>query len=841
VVLSLPLTALLCAAAVPAAAPADQDKKPAEAAPGPAPEGPRLRLGSGHFRHGGGLLRIYPLPDGKRLLTIATDSRARVWDIAAEKQLLEITLATEPGYIVFSPSPDGKSLAVASTADRAIRAWSLADGKPTWKSPALAPGQEFADLEYSPDSKLLLSAHPGGVFRVWDAAAGKELRRLGPPDGAGGVNALSATFFPDGRAAAVIEGWAVRALDIQDGKELRWFGGHTAPVARLAFSADGRRMATVGSDRAARVWDLASGQTVAKLSLPLAGGSDVAFTPDGQSLAVCCFDGAVRLFDLDGRDEARRTITVGATGPRHLALSRDGKALYVGGTTESVVRGYDVATGKELYPVVGHVGAVTALAWSPDGKVLASAGHSDRSVILWDPAGGRMIRRLPALEAPHFTTILQFAPDGQALLSYGGDRTLRAWDVARGQELRSFTAAPLPPQWVSLSGDGRLAAVATADRKVRVWDTGQGKALHVLGLPAPTAPGGSATGTGSLLFAGDNRTLLVQDPGEGVTRRYDALTGRELDKVGGITTRHGSLPAPSADRRTHILSTGRMTSLVETATGQVRQAFAQPPSPPAAAPSRLSPFIVAAAVSPDGRTVATATSDDVLRFWDTGSGRLLAERKVPLPNTRLLAFAPDGKTLASAGPDTGPLLWDVPGPAAEGRFTARPVTAAGLGELWQDLEGENAARAWQAMLALASAPKEALPLVKKQLDAMPGAKQVARWIADLDADEFAARERASEELIRAGPAAEGAVKKALASKPSAEARRRLDHVLARLKDAPAPSRDEVRAARAVELLERIGTAEARRILEEAAAGASGPWSAEARSALERLKGRDPAP
>jgi hypothetical protein len=267
-----------------------------------------------------------------------------------------------------------------------------------------------------------------------------------------------------------------------------------------------------------------------------------------------------------------------------------------------------------------------------------------------------------------------------------------------------------------------------------------------------------------------------------------------------------------------------------------------PPAVPGA-PARVNPQIMAAAVSPDGRTVASVTGDGVLRFWDSGSGKALVERAGLPRNTNALAFAPDGRTLATAGPEPGATLWDVPGLAAEGRFAPKEVTADTLPELWKDLAGDDAPRAWQAILTLASSPKESLSFVKKQLQpaAAPDAKQVARWIADLDAEQFQDREKATEELVHAGKSAEDAIRKALANKPTAEARQRLDFVLSKLGGTLGPSLEEVRASRVIELLEQIGTAEARLTLEGIAKGADSRMSGEAHSALDRLKARELAP
>jgi hypothetical protein len=160
---------------------------------------------------------------------------------------------------VFCVSHDGKSLAAANDSDKTIRVWSLADGKETVAFRAARANQGFGGLDYSADGKRLVSSHHDRTYRFWDSATAAEIRRMSvplpaPPTGnftpMGRVN-----FTPDGKALAVAEDWAVRFLDAEDGKELRWFGGHVAPVASYAFSPDGKRMVTVAGDRSARLWD----------------------------------------------------------------------------------------------------------------------------------------------------------------------------------------------------------------------------------------------------------------------------------------------------------------------------------------------------------------------------------------------------------------------------------------------------------------------------------------------------------------------------------------------------------------------------------------------------------
>jgi WD40 repeat protein len=815
--------------------------KPSASAADALPSGARLRIGTGRFHHGGAVSRILPLPDGQRLLTLAHDGKARVWDIAAEKELFQIALNNPSVGLVFSVAPDGKTLATANFLDHTIHVWSLTDGKEVQVFAPLPANQRFADLEYSPDGKCLVSAHLDHVFRIWDLATARVVRQLGQPRNPlpNLPAATRATYLPDGKALAVIEDWGVRVLDAEDGKELRWFSGHTSPVAALAFSPDGKRMATVAADRAVRVWELATGQTVARLPVSVGGGRELAFDRDGRRLAVLCSDRTIHVFDAQTQKPLSH-IDLGPGGPAStFALTPDGKSIFVS-SGETVLRGYVTATGKELYSTTGHVGPVQALAWAPNGKHLATSGQHDRTVFIWDTVRGDLLHRLPALDPGFTTTQVQFAADGKALLTYGTDRKVHVWDAADGRELNSFAVAPLVPTSFAFSCDGRLAAAATLDRKVRVWELSAARQQHILEIPQATGRNNAYAAV--LTFSGDNRTLTAHLPYERLVRRWDAVTGRELGEWKGDAAALGIYyQARSADGRNYLVLQGAATQMIEAATGRPRQTFTLPGAPAVPGPrARPTAGNIAAALSPDARILGTLGNDGVLRFWNTGSGKILAERPGLPAGSGVLAFAPDSKTLASAGAASGALLWDVPGAAGEGQLVPE---GASPDELWKDLSGEDSARAWQAILALSATPRETITFVQRQLQpsAAPDAARLAKFIADLDADEFQKRETATEDLVRAGKAAEDVVRKALASRPSAEAKQRLEFVLGKLKGDLGPNLQEVRAARAIEVLEKIGTAEARQLLDNVAHGADGPLTAEARAALERLQARVATP
>jgi WD40 repeat protein len=829
--LAIALAALLgTAGRVPAA-----DEKPALDPNGdPLPPGARTRLGTARFRHGAAVTWLGTLPGGK-LISTAGDGRLRVWDPATGKELLNFGAATSFYPRGIAVSPDGKTAATGNY-DRVIRVWDLASGKQVSHFPAQPLPQPVAGVAFSPDGKTLASYSPDKVIRLWETATGKELRSFGQPPGRPGASGTASdmAFTADGKTLLVAEEWVVRAWDVEGGKELRWLGGHTAVVSGMAFAPDGKLLATAAADRAVRLWDPATGKTVARLPVGPGGARAVAFTPDGKTLATAGNDRTVRLWDVETRKEVG-AFEGNPAGLTALAFSEDGKTLFTGGS-DNTIRPFDVAARKPLVEFVGHLGPVSAVAWSPDGKTVATGGMTDRAILLWDVATGKPAGRLPGHELA--VTHLAFRPDGKTLLSAGMDRTVRVWDLAAGKEVQQFVCSPAHVVSLAFSPDGKLVALVGAERLVRVWDVAAEKELHR--LEVTTQP--NLSPVLALTFGGDSRTLLAAGS-DRVVRTWDAVRGEEA----GSITPPSPLPltaqtfAVTADGKTAVLAGGPAPTLLELATGKERHRFTLPPPPPGAPRPASGPGAVA--VSPDRRTLATMAYDGTLRLWDTGTGKVLLLHPGTLGANKSLAFSPDGRALVSVGSDATVLVWDVPGPEAEGRLPLKDVGADQLPRLWNDLGADDAARGFQAVLTLGAAGEEAVTFLADRLKpAGPiDEKQIAKLIAELDADKVQDRERATEELVRAGKQAEKAVRKALGDRPPVEVRRRLEYVLSKLTGTVAQSPEVVRGLRAVEVLEAIGTPAARKVLESLAGGpAESRLTLDARAALARLEPR-PSP
>jgi hypothetical protein len=306
-------------------------------------------------------------------------------------------------------------------------------------------------------------------------------------------------------------------------------------------------------------------------------------------------------------------------------------------------------------------------------------------------------------------------------------------------------------------------------------------------------------------------------------RVVDLTTGRVVREL-GRTPQHAVALTP--DGRGLVFWRGSGTDyaleLVEARTGRARWALT--PGKP----------VGNLAVSPDGRLLAATERDgDGLHFIDAVTGKSVATRKAGRLFNGLdpLAFSPDGRLVARSADDGTILVWRVP--AAPAR-PAIEVTAEELAAAWRDLAADDAAVAFRALVRLADAPASAVPLFRRELLREDDRERIERLVAGLDAAAYPDRERAERELGALGAVARQFLVKGRRAGPSLEARTRIEKLLAAEPD-PLATPAGLRQLRAVEALERIGTADARAVLERLAeAGPDDPLAHEARLSLGRM-------
>jgi WD40 repeat protein len=798
----------------------------------PLPKGAVARLGTLRFCQPFPTSIAYS-PDGKVLASGGSDNRIRLWDPDTGKEV-RILEGHKGSVNCIAFSPDGKWLASGSQ-EHELWLWDVATGKERRRFHGHTAAIER--LALSPDGKALASSCLGGTLRLWDTATGKETRSL-PIDGGCRISAM--TFSPDSKRLAFNnrDDKGIQLVDVADGKVVQTFPGHEDRVYQLVFSADGATLYSAGG--ALRAWDVASGKELRRYDDGKAAVICLALAPDGKTLAYGTGpDGMVHVWDLAADKHLVPPWKANRWAVASITYSPDGKKVAVGRDEIAI---YEVATGKRLNPSPERRSPVRRIEYAGDGKALA-VWRQDETIELWDTASWRKAATVSA-RMGHLTA-MAFPPGGKYLTTAEGDRNLTNgalchWDPQTGKRLQEF-----PPEqgWIDLlfySADGAALVRWQSEQRhtcvyVR-WDPTTGKERGRFEGPKRPRGGWSAR-------LSPDGTLLACATSEGAVALWDTRTDKVVRTFGRRVDGNWGSVVFSPDGRTIVTPGGkgmdgreRIQSdfvLWETATGRERLHVAMNAGPAANA-----------AFSPDGRLLASVGRTETIYLWDAWTGEEVGRLTGHREGISSLSFAPDGKALASGGADATVLIWDVSGLAPAPKPAAKKLGRDELARCWDDLAGTDATRAYRAMADLARRPDEAEGLLKDKLDAGPGqnAERLARLIAALDDDDFETREGATKELANLGRSAEAALSKARDGKLSAEAKRRVEELLAKL-DGKADDPEERRLLRVIEVLERLGTPEARRLLGMLAKEGTGAGLArEAKASIERLgKARGVAP
>lgn len=275
----------------------------------------------------------------------------------------------------------------------------------------------------------------------------------------------SIAFSTDGKLLATgsYDGTA-KIWDTASGTERFHLQGDTGKIDQVTFSPNGRRLAMSTRSQSPRLWDTATGKEEAIIKTPVGNGSFVAFAPHRPLLASSTGND-VKLWDLEAGTEVATLRGHTAQVNPGSRFSPDGTLLATG-SYDATVRLWDVARRETRFVLRGHTACVPCLSFSPDGKRLASAGW-DKTVKLWDVATGTELMTLRGHTAE--VGSVAFAPDGRFLASGSWDKTVKLWDATTGQELTTLTGHSAMVWRVAFSPDGKTLASASADRTVKLW------------------------------------------------------------------------------------------------------------------------------------------------------------------------------------------------------------------------------------------------------------------------------------------------------------------------------------------------------------------------------------
>jgi WD40 repeat protein/serine/threonine protein kinase len=544
-------------------------------------------------------------PDGHHL-AITGGRWLRVLDAESGRMLFQREAPAGPWGVAFRP--DGKVLA-CGWGDGTVRISSLENERESFT--LAGNGAGMSDVAFSPNGEFLAAGSRDGTVLLWNAQTWEKLDLAAFESGRGAVLSVAfdatSQWLAAGGTIGMVQLWNVRSGNPAVEKPLQLSGA----VQSVAFSPDGKRLATVGGQQTIHLFDTQTAKpfdaTTGK-ALPVWRAHSsliqkLAFSPDGSRLISGGADGAVRIWSTQ---ETKESIPIGKGHTRwHVAVSPDGSLLActdVGGK----VALWDARTLSVVRMLEGPPAQVHAVAFSLDNQRLA-AGFGDGQVFIWDIQGEHSPLKLPARDS-HQVMSVAFSPDGKLLATGARDRTsqhsdnLRLWDASTGEPVSTLggqspnlghTAAVIS---VAFSPDGQRLASGSTDQTARLWDVAARREVSPLRAR-------HADDVRSVAFSNDGKRLA--------SASYDGTVQiRDLDS--GQTVK------------------------LEGHTGQV----------------------TCVCFSRDGSRVATASSDQTIKVWDGQTGQELLTLRGHAGSVTCVAFSADGHRLFSLSADRTLRVWD---------------------------------------------------------------------------------------------------------------------------------------------------------------------------------------
>lgn len=643
--------------------------------------------------------------DGRLLAASAADNSVKIWDVNSGRELQTLigsqaTLSAAFGVYFISFASDDRLVTISD----AVRMWDVNTGRELSKLELGSPDTSAfsgsgAGMAISPDGKQLVLLHDDSEAhaRVIDLASGREVRQLKLSDKR--IDTSAFAFAPDGRvfAAGVVDK-KLKLWDVNTKKEQE-LTQTTKDYPQLKFSRDGRLLA-LSENYVVRIWDVANARELAQLKVPNSGAftrqadAYIAFSDDGKRLASGGFDTDTiiwetetgkRLSTLSGRTNMAYNVSFSADGTQLWSGGRtrwdlrtgrglrvvpqssektygvpspDGSVLAVMTLNSNVLNLVAAPSGKQLFQLApsGETGVVQKMRFSADGSLLAVVyGMRDdqqqapvtatsftrgSQVKIWDVKSGR---ELHSLVSNDIASDAGFSGDGQVIATIGSMGQISLWDVQSGSKLRDLTASPMraftpPPvfnpgqikrgQMPQMPNMADIAAMMT----------------NVMGSMAAGTPGRSVT---SLAFSPDGKTL--------VTGGFESKSNIDLAAMmtGAMSGKRpkGSKGSPTPDpadlmKDWKVEAVGQV-KLWDVATGQeigLLQGHGR--------------AVDKVAFSRDGKLLATAGTDNTIKIWDLAAKRDLITLTGHTANIDSIDFSPDGRLLASAGEDGSTFLWD---------------------------------------------------------------------------------------------------------------------------------------------------------------------------------------
>ncbi|HEY1314646.1 MAG TPA: caspase family protein [Steroidobacteraceae bacterium] len=491
----------------------------------------------------------------------------------------------------------------------------------------------------------------------------------------------SVAFSANGRLlASGGEDGAALVWDVATRREFRMLKLDSGVVDAVSLSPDGALLAAGTHDGTVVIWEIATGRALHVLKGHSGAVNSVAFTSNGRMIASGSADHTVKLWDAAAGTELK-TLSSHRDAVTSVAFSSDDRML-ASGSVDKTVKLWEVASGHEIKTLSGHTDRVSSVAFCPAPSSVLASGSWDHAVKLWDASTGREVRTLTG----HTSQVWSVACAKAGRVASGGyDHSVRLWDAATGQSLRTLAADAGWVESVSFSPDGRELASGGADHSVKLWSVASGEKLQTLE--------GHADFVKSLAFSANGR-MLVSGGADRAVRLWLVADGHVLRQIPAHDNWVGSVAFSPDNHAVASRSGDRTVKLWDIVTGRVLHTFSVGNAQSGSASIAISPdghslaagiadnsiklwrlpdgaelktlaghaaSVEAVAFSADGRNLASGDARGSIRIWDVASGREQHTLSGHTSWVGSVAFSPDGRTLASGGGDKTLRLWDVQG------------------------------------------------------------------------------------------------------------------------------------------------------------------------------------